>query len=114
MMGDKNKKYFGRMNAPTSSAYIQGACGDEMEVYLDIQQGIIKDIKFYTEGCVATHVCGEKMAEMVVGKDIYEAMGVSPKKVLDSIIGLPEDHTHCSILAVSTLYKAIAEYLLNP
>ncbi len=110
----KKKKYFGRMNDPVGSAYIKGPCGDEMEVYLEIQKGHINDIKFYTDGCIATHVCGEKMAEMVIGKDIHEAMGVSPKTVLDLLVGLPEDHVHCAILAVSTLYKAIAEYLLKP
>jgi len=109
----KNKKYFGRMNAPIGSAYFKGPCGDEMEVYLDIQNGVIKDIKFYTDGCTATHVCGEIMSGMVIDKEVYQAMGVSPKIVLDSLKGLPENHIHCAILAVSTLYKAIAEYLLK-
>lgn len=110
----KEPKYFGRMNAPTSSAYIKGPCGDEMEFYLGIKDKIINDIKFYTEGCIATRVCGSVTAQLALGKSMEEALGISPKEIIGLLNGLPENHSHCSILAVSTLYKAIADYLLKP
>ncbi|MBN2142984.1 MAG: iron-sulfur cluster assembly scaffold protein, partial [Candidatus Aureabacteria bacterium] len=53
-----NKNYFGQMNDPTSSAYLQGPCGDYMEFYLVIEQQKIIDLKYYTEGCSATRACG--------------------------------------------------------
>ncbi|MGB2601718.1 MAG: iron-sulfur cluster assembly scaffold protein [Candidatus Omnitrophota bacterium] len=110
----KEPKYFGRMNAPTSSAYVKGPCGDEMEFYLVIKDKIIDDIKFYTEGCIAIHVCGSMTAGLVLGKTVDEALGISPQKVIDLLNGLPKNHCHCSILAVTALYKAIADYLLKP
>ncbi|MDP8299704.1 MAG: iron-sulfur cluster assembly scaffold protein [Candidatus Tantalella remota] len=110
----KEPKHFGRMNDPTSSAWVRGPCGDEMEFYLVIKRDVIDDIKFYTEGCIATRVCGVVTAQLVLGKSINEALGVSPKKVIALLDGLSENHYHCSILAVSTLYKAIADYLLKP
>ena len=110
----KNPKHFGRMNAPTSSAYVKGPCGDEMEFYLVIKDGIINDISFYAEGCISTRVCGSVTAQIVLGKRIDEALGVSPREVIALLSGLPSNHGHCSILAVSTLYKAIADYLLKP
>ena len=67
--------FFGRMNDPTASAYIKGACGDEMEFYLFIRNGIIEDIKFYTEGCAVTRACGAVAAELAVGKGIMETLG---------------------------------------
>jgi len=109
----KNTQHFGRMNDPTSAASIKGPCGDEMEFYLVIKDKIIEDIKFYTKGCIATKVCGAMTAQLASGKSINEALGVSPKKVIEALSGLPEDHCHCSILAVSTLYRAIADYLLK-
>ena len=109
----KNLKYMGRMNDPTSSACLKGPCGDEMEFYLVINDKIIEDIKFYATGCVATIVCGSVTAELASGKPIYEALAISPKEVMDSLNGLPEDHCHCSILAVSALYRAVADYLLK-
>ena len=109
----KNPKHFGRMNDPTSSAYIKGPCGDEMEFYLVIKDNIVEDIKFYTEGCIATQVCGSVTADLALGKSIDDVLGIAPKQVIDLLNGLPKDHCHCSILAVSTLYKAIADYLLK-
>ena len=107
-------KYYGRMNSPTSSAYIKGPCGDEMEFYLVIENNVIKDISFYTEGCIATRVCGSMIADQAKGKSIKEALDISPKKVMELLNGLPANRSHCTILAVSTLYKAIADYLLKP
>ena len=107
-------KHYGRMNFPTSSAYIKGPCGDEMEFYLVIENSIIKEIMFYTEGCIATRVCGSMTADQAKGKSVQDALGISPKKVMDLLNGLPANHSHCTILAVSTLFKAIADYLLKP
>lgn len=110
----EGKGYYGRMNAPVASAYLKGPCGDEMEFYLIIENGVIKDVNVYTEGCLATRACGVITAHQVKGKSIWEALDVSPKKVMDLLNVLPADHKHCAILAVSTLYRAIADYLLKP
>ena len=109
-----NPPYLGRMNDATSSAYIKGPCGDEMEFYLVIKDGVVEEVKFYTEGCIATRVCGSVTASLALGKNIYEVLEISPGRVIKLLNGLPQDHCHCSILAVSTLYKAIADYLLKP
>ncbi|MDP8275857.1 MAG: iron-sulfur cluster assembly scaffold protein, partial [Candidatus Euphemobacter frigidus] len=46
------------------------------------------------------------------GKTIKEVLAISPAGVIDDLGGLPEDHLHCSILAVNALHNAIANYLL--
>ncbi len=114
MAFEQGKKYFGRMNSPTASALVKGACGDEMEFYLVIEQRRITDVRFFTQGCPATLACGETAARMARGKTIEEALRISAQQVRDTLQDLSEDHSHCAILAVSTLYKAIADYLLMP
>jgi len=106
-------KHFGRMTDPTSSACVKGPCGDEIEFYLVINDGIIEGVKFYTDGCIATKVCGSMTAHFAMGRTIEDALSISPKQVMDSLEGLPKDRCHCSILAVSALYRAIADYLLK-
>jgi nitrogen fixation NifU-like protein len=109
---DQNEfKHFGRLNDPDSSAFFKGVCGDEMEFYLVIQNDVITDIRFYTEGCGYTGICGETAAQLAAGKHIDEAMGISPAMIRNKIRGLPEDHIHCSILASMTLMKALADYV---
>ena len=116
-MEDKANEYFGRMNDPVASAWIKGACGDEMEFHLDISpDGVLKTVRFYTEnGCFDTIAAGAKTAELAEGRLVIDALGISPRQVLDETQGeLQDEGRHCAILAVSTLYKALADYLLQP
>jgi len=106
-------KFFGRMNGPTSSSYLKGPCGDSMEFYLVIEEGRITEIKYYTDGCHATRACAAMAAKLAEGKTVKEALSISAGEVIAELKGLPEDHLHCSILSVSTLYRAIADYLLK-
>ena len=101
------------MSDPVSAASIKGPCGDEMEFYLVIDRGLVKEAKFFTTGCVATIACGETAARLAIGKSIDDTLSISPRKVKDILADLPDDHSHCSILAVSTLHRAIAAYLLK-
>ena len=105
---------FGRMNAPTGSAFIRGLRGDEMEFYLYIEDKIISDVKYYTEGCETARLCAQAVARRVKGMSIPDALAISPREIIDSEKSLPEDGRHCAILAVSTLYRAIADFLLMP
>ena len=110
----KNNKYFGQMNDPSGAAYIKGACGDQMEFYIVVENNKITNIKFHTDGCVYTTACGVAACLLVEGKSLQEALGVSAGQVRAELKTLPKSHVHCAILAVSTLYKAIADYLLKP
>ena len=109
----RNPKHFGRMNDSTSSGYVKGPCGDEMEFYLVIKDRVIREAKFYTQGCIATRVCGSITAELAAGKSIDQVLGISPQQVIAALHGLPQEHCHCSILAVSSLYRAIVDYLFK-
>jgi len=103
--------YFGRMDNATVSAKVKGPCGDEMEFYLVIEKHVIKEAKYYTEGCPITKACGAMAAILATGKHVEKALSISARQILKKLEGVPENHKHCSILAVTTLYKAIAEYL---
>ncbi len=106
-------KYFGRMNDPDSHAYMKGICGDEMEFYLTFNGNKIDNVTFYTQGCDHTKICGETAARLVTGKEIEEALNLSPVKIKNEIKDLPGDHLHCTILTTITFLKALAEYLHN-
>ena len=106
--------YFGRMNDPSGSAFVRGLCGDEMEFYLVIDDGTITDVRYYTEGCSGTRLCARAVAERAQGRRILDALTISPGEIIASETSLPEENRHCAILAVSALYRAVADYLLMP
>jgi len=106
-------QFSGRMNSPTSSAILKGICGEEMGFYLLIEKGRIEDVKFYSEGCAGTKACAAMAASLALNKTVSEALLISAGEVIKKLPALPQEHLHCSILVVSVLYKAIADYLLQ-
>jgi len=102
--------FYGRMNDPSAGAWITGACGDTMEFYLSIENEIIRQAKYHTDGCEFTRLCGQTVAAYIQGKSIVEALSISGRQILDTLPHLPPEHRHCAILAISTFYKAVGQY----
>ena len=107
-------EFFGRMNDPTGSGTISGPCGDTMEFYIYVHSGVIEDVKYYTDGCENTRRCGHAVARRAKGRKVTDALSISAGEIIRSGECNPESGRHCAILAVSTFYRAIANYLLQP
>ena len=56
-------------------------CGDIMKIFLDIEDEIIKDVKFQTFGCGSAIASSSMATEMVKGKSIHEALALTNKAV---------------------------------
>ena len=48
-------------------------CGDEITVYLDVEDGVVKDIKISGQGCSISQASSSLMSAAVKGKTIDEA-----------------------------------------
>ena len=86
-------------------------CGDIMRIYLDVQDGIIKDVKFKTFGCGAAIATSSMVTELVMGKTLDEALKISNDAVAEALDGLPPAKMHCSNLAADALHEAIKDYM---
>ena len=114
MEGENSDTFFGRMNDPTGAGMICGPCGDTMEFYLYITGDLIEDIRYHTDGCANTRACGLAVARRAKGRKINDALSISAGELIRSGECEPQSGRHCAILAVTTLYRAIADYLLKP
>lgn len=86
-------------------------CGDIMRIYLDIDDdGIINDVKFKTFGCGAAVASSSMATEMVKGKTIREALGITNRAVMEALDGLPPEKIHCSLLAEEAIHAALWDY----
>ena len=85
-------------------------CGDIMELYIKVKDDIIVDAKFQTLGCGAAIATSSMVTEMVKGKKIDEALGISNAMVAEALGGLPSQKMHCSVLAEEALQSAISDY----
>ena len=106
-----NPKNWGKMEGEDiiSEAY-RGPCGDLMEFYLKIKDGIIEKATFITDGCGASVAAGSQTTILIEGKDIEYAKNLKPEDIDKALNGLPEDHKHCAELCVRTLRKVLKKY----
>ena len=106
----RNSNNFRNMKSPDALGKIKGSCGDTMKITISIENEIIKDACFWTDGCGAGIACGNMLTNMLKGKTIEEASAITSTKLLENLDGLPKEHKHCATLAVSILREAIKNY----
>lgn len=107
----KNPRNQGEIDTPTAIGEVSNPdCGDSTIIYLQVEEGIIQDIKFETFGCAAAVASSSILTEMVKGKTIDEAYITTEEAVAKELGGLPEKKMHCSLVGVQALRKAIENY----
>ncbi len=84
-----------------------GDCGDTVELFLIVRNGLIRNAAYETNGCLHTNACANTVVAMIEGKPLERAWEVTPEKVAAYLQTLPPDHFHCAELAVGALYKAL-------
>jgi nitrogen fixation NifU-like protein len=97
----------------TVSQEYKGPCGDTMQFFAKIEDGIIKKANFITDGCGASVATGSQTMMLIDGKSTQFAEKLEPKDLDDALLGLPEDHKHCAELAIRTLRRLIKKHKNN-
>ena len=101
----------GEIKNPSGVGEVGNAkCGDIMKMYLDIENDVIRDVKFETFGCGSAIASSSMATEMIKGKTVEEALAISNKDVVDALGGLPAHKLHCSVLAEEAIKKALQDY----
>lgn len=85
-------------------------CGDIMKIFLDVEDEIIKDVKFQTFGCGSAIASSSMATELIKGKSIHEALALTNKAVAEALDGLPPVKMHCSVLAEQAIKAALVDY----
>jgi len=105
-----NPRNVGDMENADGFGKVTGSCGDTMEIWLKVRDGIVADATFLTNGCGTSIASGSMVTELVRGKSIPQVQKVTQQDILNALGGLPEDSLHCALLAANTLKEAIKDY----
>jgi len=106
-----NPRNLGDMEGADGFARVTGPCGDTMEIWLKVEDGVVTDATFLTDGCGTAIASGSMATELAKGRSITEVLKISQQDVLEALGGLPEESAHCALLAANTLKEAIKDYI---
>ena len=76
----KHPKNKGELPPPALKAEgINPSCGDELELFIDLKDQTIADVKFTGEGCAISQSSASMMTEAIRGKTVEEVLELSQK-----------------------------------
>lgn len=74
---------------------------------------VIKNIKFETLGCAAAIAVSSALTVRAKNKTLTQALKIKKNDIIKDLGGLPIQKTHCSMLGIDALKKAIVNYQLR-
>jgi nitrogen fixation NifU-like protein len=89
---------------PDASVQLENpACGDVLKLTAKVEEGRINDMRFRAKGCVPAMAFGSLLTELVRGRTIVEARGLTREKLIEAIGGVPPASGHAGHLAMDAL-----------
>jgi len=85
------------------------ACGDVLQLQIQVDDGVITDAKFKTYGCGSAIASSSLVTTWLKGKSLDEADSIKNSEIAEEL-ALPPVKIHCSILAEDAIKAALADY----
>ena len=107
----KNPLNFGRIDDATYRAEIYNStCGDRIELFIKVKDGMIEEAKFTGTGCAISQASSSLFTGFLKGKKLEDLGKISRDDVLKLIkIDLSKNPTRmkCALLPLDALRKAV-------
>ncbi len=84
--------------------------GDMIRLYMQIDNGVIKDAKFKTFGSVYSLAASDVLCDMLKNCNIQDALQIKGEDIMNSLGGFPDNKKHIADLIQSVIANAIDDY----
>lgn len=105
----KRPHNFGELDPHDLEAFEQNPlCGDELGVYIQVDDGRIADLRFYGHGCAISQAAASIASEELKGMPLEQAGNLSADWMID-LLGIPISPTRrkCALLNLKVMRRAI-------
>jgi nitrogen fixation NifU-like protein len=104
-----NPRNFGELENNNISTELENAsCGDIIQIQLKVEEGIVKDAKFNSEGCAVSIASASILTEYIIGKSLEEVEKLDFDHFLEIIgIELTLSRMKCANLSLEATKTAI-------
>jgi nitrogen fixation protein NifU and related proteins len=112
----KNPRNSGHLEAPSVTAEgMNPLCGDELEVELLVEDGIVCDIRMNGRGCAISQAAASMLSETLKGRTLDEVGRVEKEDVLEELgIPLTPVRLKCALLSVGVVKVAASRLTGEP
>jgi nitrogen fixation NifU-like protein len=86
------------------------ACGDQMVLWIQVEEGRIVNIAFRSFGCPGAIATSSMLTVLALGKTIEGAREITDDDVIEALGGIPAHKRHCSLLGVRALHAALEDH----
>jgi nitrogen fixation protein NifU and related proteins len=97
----RNAGEFERANARVEVT--NPVCGDMLRLSARIDGGCIAEVRFKTQGCVASIAASSVLTELLAGRSKEQAVEITAAIISDSLGGLPPATFHAAQLCVDAI-----------
>ena len=105
----QNPRNVGGLEAADAVGIVENsACGDVLQLYLQIRGGRIAHATFKTFGCAPAIAASSILTEMITGLTLEQIQKIHKEDISEALGGLPPMKLHCAILAADAL-QAVAK-----
>lgn len=107
----KQPRNKGRLEAPTHTSHVTNPlCGDEVTLNLNVQDGVVKDVRFDGAGCAISQASASLFTEHIKGRRVEEVMAMDEQEML-SLLGftLNAMRMKCAVLIMRATAEALNE-----
>ncbi len=83
-------------------------CGDEITLYLLVENGNITDVSFQGHGCAISQASVSMLTEKIKGMNLEDVMNLGKDDIFE-MLGIPISHTRlkCALLSLKVLHNAL-------
>lgn len=106
----ENPRNVGAVEDADAEATAGNPDGDRMRLTLRVRDGVIREARFQTFGCVAAIASSSVATELIRGRTLEEALRLTGGEVVAALGGLPEVKVGCSVVAPEAIRAAVEDY----
>jgi nitrogen fixation protein NifU and related proteins len=108
----KNPRNISKISEVTHTSSVKNTtCGDEIELSLNVSEGVVKELQHVTRGCAICLASMSMLSEKLIEKNVDELKELDNSVVLD-MLGMKESsgRIKCAALGVEAVKLIISEW----
>ncbi|MFZ3201883.1 MAG: iron-sulfur cluster assembly scaffold protein [Candidatus Acidiferrales bacterium] len=110
----RNPRNAGDLPDATASVDVTNPiCGDVLRLSVHVKDGRIAAARFKAQGCVAAIASSSILTELLIGKSLAEARGITPGQISEKLGGLPPATFHAAQLSCDALAAILSKLAMG-